>query len=904
MTTLGSACARRMINVTWFALFLFLLPTLAVATFTVKAQANTQYFSPHPFTLLQQSIRTPSAAERAIIRSHLAKAHPHAAEGLFAAAWLSGVDGKTDDEIRLYEAAIAADPELTVAYLNLGFALERAARPEAARDVYDSALSTAPFEGDLVRNGFFVRKNQLKDRDGAAAFLQRWEREVGHQEHAFDYVRGIDAEQEGKYAEAERLYLSAIEKGAPFEAREQLSTLRWKKLSDNKTPISVRLPYIIAPLRPLLESRQEAAAYHFMGRLLSEELGARRPAVEYLKQGFVIHPTAEVAEEIFLAMSHHDMAGAQAFLEEAQQKLPGNYLHKASLAWLNYNFLAHPDKAVTLARESLSLAPHDEGRLAAVITTGAALQSYGRIDEAYDIYRDQLRHPWSAARRRHLLQTMVDNRIAAQKFSEAKAHLDDLQSSGSVPAKWHDWKHSIIDTALSFQERPKEPLIPDSLAVDWNRTYGDDQPVRVGFAVGSARLSAKVKSHLDRVAGLLRSTVNAKTTVSIEGHADATGAAEFNDALSARRAREVLNYLQQRHGIDGSRLQVSAFGSRYPVASNRKRVSRRQNRRVEIRPLPASSSREAALPDAFRGTRFTQDTYQAIIGSSPPQIWDTRTKTKLVDLYRGRNHRFSPDDRYVASLSSYEEPTGQTTEAIYIHDARTGNVVAQLIEPHEIIDLAWRPDSGAFAFSTADGFLKLYDLNEHRIAAVTRMGTVRIGGPLAWHPDGSALASGQHRLHTIVIHDPITLAETRRLEGVNWPHAMGFSRDGRNLVVFDNRRDMSVWRTRDWRGPRKAKAPVIPLDLEFHPDRPYVAINARFEASDTSLAVMDFQRMKIVSSWADAGTYSIGMTPAGETLQAVNGDESYIFDIPSLRLQGNFKSPRKSGMRKLEQKHK
>ncbi|NKX17451.1 hypothetical protein HGG75_27685 [Ochrobactrum pseudogrignonense] len=69
----------------------------------------------------------------------------------------------------------------------------------------------------------------------------------------------------------------------------------------------------------------------------------------------------------------------------------------------------------------------------------------------------------------------------------------------------------------------------------------------------------------------------------------------------------------------------------------------------------------------------------------------------------------------------------RTTEAAYIYDAASGYVIAQIHESQEIIDLVWRPDGNAVAFSTADGFLKLYDIKSRKFAAVTRMGPVRIG---------------------------------------------------------------------------------------------------------------------------------------------------------------------------------
>jgi outer membrane protein OmpA-like peptidoglycan-associated protein len=69
--------------------------------------------------------------------------------------------------------------------------------------------------------------------------------------------------------------------------------------------------------------------------------------------------------------------------------------------------------------------------------------------------------------------------------------------------------------------------------------------------------------------------------VNVEGHTDATGAAEYNQKLSERRAKSVSNYLEE-HGVASDRLTVIGYGKTRPIASNRTRQGRALNRRVEI----------------------------------------------------------------------------------------------------------------------------------------------------------------------------------------------------------------------------------------------------------------------------------------------------------------------------------
>jgi OOP family OmpA-OmpF porin len=67
-----------------------------------------------------------------------------------------------------------------------------------------------------------------------------------------------------------------------------------------------------------------------------------------------------------------------------------------------------------------------------------------------------------------------------------------------------------------------------------------------------------------------------------EGHTDAVGSDEYNQALSLRRANAVRDYLVAG-GIDAARIQVEGYGESRPVASNDTDDGRAQNRRTELR---------------------------------------------------------------------------------------------------------------------------------------------------------------------------------------------------------------------------------------------------------------------------------------------------------------------------------
>jgi outer membrane protein OmpA-like peptidoglycan-associated protein len=106
----------------------------------------------------------------------------------------------------------------------------------------------------------------------------------------------------------------------------------------------------------------------------------------------------------------------------------------------------------------------------------------------------------------------------------------------------------------------------------------------VNFRVDSAELSDPSKARLDEVA---KEAGNEKGfIVEVLGFASAEGNAEYNRRLSERRADAVVRYLVEHHQIPLRRIVTPfGYGALDPVADNKTRAGREQNRRVEVRIL-------------------------------------------------------------------------------------------------------------------------------------------------------------------------------------------------------------------------------------------------------------------------------------------------------------------------------
>jgi outer membrane protein OmpA-like peptidoglycan-associated protein len=114
--------------------------------------------------------------------------------------------------------------------------------------------------------------------------------------------------------------------------------------------------------------------------------------------------------------------------------------------------------------------------------------------------------------------------------------------------------------------------------------YVPQETTSVNFRVGSSVLTTEGKAKLDAIA---TKALNAKGYVlEVTGFADSTGGTERNRGLSQRRADAVIRYLVEQHQIPLRRIVTPyGFGETNPIADNKTRSGRAENRRVEVKVL-------------------------------------------------------------------------------------------------------------------------------------------------------------------------------------------------------------------------------------------------------------------------------------------------------------------------------
>jgi len=104
------------------------------------------------------------------------------------------------------------------------------------------------------------------------------------------------------------------------------------------------------------------------------------------------------------------------------------------------------------------------------------------------------------------------------------------------------------------------------------------------FKFGKKELPDEAKAKLDEMVQQLKADPK-NAYFEIEGYTDNIGSTEMNEQLGLERAEAVKRYLYMQHQIPLHKMNVISYGEDNPVAPNKTRAGRAQNRRVVIKVL-------------------------------------------------------------------------------------------------------------------------------------------------------------------------------------------------------------------------------------------------------------------------------------------------------------------------------
>jgi OmpA-OmpF porin, OOP family len=173
----------------------------------------------------------------------------------------------------------------------------------------------------------------------------------------------------------------------------------------------------------------------------------------------------------------------------------------------------------------------------------------------------------------------VDSRVQAG-LQEVNAKTAEVDQKAQTAAQQATQAQTSADNAVHRVDK-----LQDAVANLDNYRVVSESAVHFGF--NKDTLTKDAKADLDKIAEAVPNTKGYLITV--EGATDSVGDADYNYALSERRADSVIQYLAAQHGIPAHKIYLIGLGKDKPVDTNKTRAGRAANRRVDVRLMSNSS---------------------------------------------------------------------------------------------------------------------------------------------------------------------------------------------------------------------------------------------------------------------------------------------------------------------------
>jgi outer membrane protein OmpA-like peptidoglycan-associated protein len=195
--------------------------------------------------------------------------------------------------------------------------------------------------------------------------------------------------------------------------------------------------------------------------------------------------------------------------------------------------------------------------------------SVGEVNEKVDSQGRSLEETQERTRKNEGRITEVDAKAAA---ADSKA-----QAANEAAAAAHS-----AATAVGTEANGKFDAIDKaSKRLVFEVVLSEDQG---NFKFGKTALPDDAKQKIDQMVAQLKQDPK-NIYLEIEGHTDNVGDKMINEKIGLERAEAVKRYLYEQYQIPLHKMNVISYGEDKPVAPNKTKAGRAQNRRVVIKVL-------------------------------------------------------------------------------------------------------------------------------------------------------------------------------------------------------------------------------------------------------------------------------------------------------------------------------
>jgi peptidoglycan-associated lipoprotein len=199
-------------------------------------------------------------------------------------------------------------------------------------------------------------------------------------------------------------------------------------------------------------------------------------------------------------------------------------------------------------------------------------QNIGEVNEKVDSMGRSIEETQERTRRNEGRISEVDAKAAAAGQSAQAAN--DAAVAANTAAAAANRVGTEANTKFDTMDKANKRLV-------YEVVLSEDQG---NFKFGKTLLPDEAKHKLDEMVASMKQDPK-NIYLEIEGHTDNIGAPVTNEKIGLARAEAVKRYLYEQYQIPLHKMNVISYGEDKPIAPNKTRAGRAQNRRVVIKVL-------------------------------------------------------------------------------------------------------------------------------------------------------------------------------------------------------------------------------------------------------------------------------------------------------------------------------
>jgi peptidoglycan-associated lipoprotein len=205
--------------------------------------------------------------------------------------------------------------------------------------------------------------------------------------------------------------------------------------------------------------------------------------------------------------------------------------------------------------------------------------SVGEVNDKVDSMGRSLEETQERQRRAEGRITEVDTKAAAAAQA-AQAAQNSANEAGSA-ASAAGTAATAAGTAANAAAGKADAVDKATKRLVYEVVLSEDEG---NFKFAKTVLPEEAKAKLDQLVASLKADPKG-AYFEIEGHTDNVGDPKTNERIGLERAESVKRYLYEQHQIPLFKINVISYGEAKPIAPNKTRDGRAQNRRVVIKVL-------------------------------------------------------------------------------------------------------------------------------------------------------------------------------------------------------------------------------------------------------------------------------------------------------------------------------